>query len=82
MNGDNPTDFAGSSIITVAVTTAVWSTVTLLTPPESAATLVAFYRRTRPSLLGWRPIAALAPMSRASTGLPSNLVELGYAAAP
>jgi Na+/proline symporter len=75
MNGDNPTDFAWIMIITVAVTTAVWLTVTLLTPPESQATLVAFYRRTRPSLLGWRPIAALAPDVAPSTGMLSNLVD-------
>jgi hypothetical protein len=42
---------------TVGVTTAVWLAVTLLTPPESAATLEAFYRRVRPGGPGWRAVA-------------------------
>jgi hypothetical protein len=32
-----------------------------MTKPESEETLVKFYRRTRPSVTGWEPIAALAP---------------------
>lgn len=58
---DKPEDFAWLMIITVAVTTAVWLTVTMLTAPESRETLVAFYRRTHPSVAGWGPIAKLAP---------------------
>ena len=42
-------------IINVAATTTVWLTLTFLTPPETDATLVAFYRRTRPGLTGWAP---------------------------
>jgi hypothetical protein len=53
--------FAYSLLITTAVVTGVWLLVTSLTPPTDTATLVAFYRRTRPGLAGWRPIAALAP---------------------
>ena len=61
-------------IVTVAITTAAWLLVTFLTPPEPDQTLVAFYRRTRPSRAGWGPIARLAPDVRpASDGL-SNLV--------
>jgi len=48
-------------LITVACTTAAWLIATFATSPESNETLVNFYRRTRPSLWGWRPIAALAP---------------------
>ncbi len=48
-------------LITVACTTVTWIVTTLLTAPESDETLINFYRRTRPSLWGWRPIAALAP---------------------
>ncbi len=58
---DKPEDFAWLMIITVAITTGVWLTVTLLTKPESQETLLAFYRRTRPSAAGWGPIARLAP---------------------
>ncbi len=58
---DKPEDFAWLMIITVTITTAVWLAVTMLTKPESQATLLAFYRRTRPSAAGWGPIAKLAP---------------------
>ena len=59
-NNDKPEDFAYSMMITVGITTAVWLAVTLLTPPEANSTLVAFFRRTRPSINGWGPIAAQA----------------------
>ena len=63
--GDGPRDaqlfFAYSMLVTTAVVTLVWLTVTWLTPPADRETLVAFYRRTRPGRAGWRPIAALAP---------------------
>jgi Na+/proline symporter len=74
-NGDNPLDFAWIMMVTVAATTAVWLTVTFLTPPESYATLVSFYRRTRPALSGWRPVAALAPDVKPSGGMLSNLLD-------
>lgn len=75
MDSDQPRDFARIMIITVAITTIVWLTVTYLTKPEPRETLTAFYRRTRPSRSGWAPIAALAPEVKvASTGL-ANLVD-------
>jgi SSS family solute:Na+ symporter len=58
---DRPRDFAWVMIITVSITTAVWLAVTFLTPPEPDGTLVAFYRRTRPSLAGWRAVAERTP---------------------
>lgn len=48
-------------LITVACTTVTWLIATFVTKPESDQTLIAFYRRTRPSLAGWRPIAAMVP---------------------
>ena len=47
-------------LITVAITTVVWLATTYLTKPESTETLLRFYRKTHPSLAGWRPIAKLA----------------------
>jgi hypothetical protein len=44
-------------LITVAVTTVVWLTVTFLTEPESEATLERFYRRVRPGGAGWRTVS-------------------------
>jgi SSS family solute:Na+ symporter len=61
LDSDKPVDFAWIMIITVAVTTAVWLTVTFLTAPESEQTLLKFYVRARPGISGWGPIARLAP---------------------
>jgi SSS family solute:Na+ symporter len=61
LDTDKPVDFAWLMILTVAITTAVWLAVTFLTEPEPQEVLLKFYRRTRPSAAGWRPIAALAP---------------------
>lgn len=74
-NGDNPVDFAWIMIVTVAVTTLSWLVVTFATAPESQETLVGFYRLTRPSVAGWRPIAALAPDIRPSRDAVRNLVD-------
>ena len=53
--------FAYSILITTAVVTVVWITVTFLMPPTDRSVLVAFYRHTRPGRRGWGPIAARAP---------------------
>jgi len=66
LDSDKPLDFAWIMIITVAVTTAVWLTVTLLTKPESTQTLLKFYTRARPGAAGWGPVARLAPEIRSS----------------
>ena len=50
-------DYALTMLITVAVTTVVWLSVTFLTPPESDATLERFYRRVRPGGAGWRRVS-------------------------
>jgi hypothetical protein len=70
-----PREFAWLMIITVSITTVVWVAVTLLTGPEPKETLIAFYRRTRPSLAGWRPIAKLAPDVRPSRDGWRNLAD-------
>jgi solute:Na+ symporter, SSS family len=70
-----PVDEAWIMIITVAITTVVWITVTFLTPPESKETLVAFYRRTAPSVAGWRPIASMAPDVHPRQDGMSNLLD-------
>ena len=44
-------------LITVAVTTVVWIGVTLVTKPESDATLDRFYRRVRPGGPGWARVS-------------------------
>ena len=66
LDSDKPVEFAWIMIITVAVTTAVWLTVTFLTRPEPEETLLKFYHRARPGVAGWRPVAKLAPDVKAS----------------
>src|SRR5213082_277289 len=75
LDSDRPLDFAHIVLITVAVTTVVWLAVTFLTRPESESTLVAFYRRTRPSRTGWGPVAARAPDVQASSDGLANLLD-------
>src|SRR5690349_9320143 len=74
MDSDDPRSFAWIMIITVSITTAVWLAVTFLTPAEPRDVLVAFYRRTRPSVAGWRPIAVLAPEIKPVNDLGANAV--------
>ncbi|MGB8458388.1 MAG: sodium:solute symporter family protein [Candidatus Acidiferrum sp.] len=59
--GNSSVVFAKTALITTAVTTFVWLVTTLITKPEPEAKLVQFYRRVRPTIHGWRHIAALAP---------------------
>ncbi len=72
---DKPVDFAYVMIITVSITTVVWLGTTFLTKPEPEDLLIAFYRRTRPSLAGWRHIARLAPDVKPSRDGFSNLLD-------
>ncbi len=57
LDSNDPTQFAWTVLITVACSTAAWLTATLLTPPEPRPTLLAFYRRVRPSAALWGPVA-------------------------
>ncbi|HEY8712873.1 MAG TPA: sodium:solute symporter family protein [Thermoanaerobaculia bacterium] len=58
IDASTPQGFALNLIITTIVTTIVWLIVTMMTPPEPAETLNAFYAKVRPSGPGWRPMAA------------------------
>jgi Na+/proline symporter len=57
LRDDEPAEFAWKLIITVACSTVTWLAMTFLTAPESKETLLAFYRRVRPSASLWAPIA-------------------------
>ncbi|MGC2128843.1 MAG: sodium:solute symporter family protein [Candidatus Aquilonibacter sp.] len=52
-------------LVTVSVTTAVWLSVTFLTPADDAATLARFYAKVRPAGPGWRKV-------REAGGLPPS----------
>lgn len=60
-----------SLVITVAATTIVWITVTLLTRPADRSKLIEFYRLVQPAGPGWRQIRAEAGAS----GSPDRLAE-------
>ena len=73
--GNSSVVFAKSAMITAGVTTVVWLIVTMLTPPEPEAHLLAFYRRVHPTAHGWRRIAALAPEIRPVRDLAANTFD-------
>ena len=56
-------DFGLRLFVITLITTVVWTSVMLLTPPERPETLARFYRKARPGGPGWR-------VQRAETGLP------------
>ncbi len=66
LDPERPRDFALQMLATLAVTTVVWVSVTLLTAPESPRVLRDFYTRVRPAGPGWSRFAAetgLAPLA-------------------
>ncbi|MDD8015703.1 MAG: Na+:solute symporter [Acidobacteriota bacterium] len=67
-----------SLMITIAVTTVVWISVTFLTKPADKSTLIGFYKLVRPSGPGWKPIQAEAGTGPSPDSM-SNAV-LGWAA--
>jgi hypothetical protein len=56
----DPNADATIMLITVAVSTVVWLTVTFMTSPEPDSVLIAFYKRVRPGGRGWRRVAEAA----------------------
>jgi solute:Na+ symporter, SSS family len=58
-------------VVTVAATTIVWITVTLLTSPSDRSKLIEFYRLVQPAGPGWREVRAEAGAS----GSPDRLAE-------
>ena len=65
--------FAQNALITTALTTVVWIAVTLFTAPEKNEVLLSFYRKVRPQITGWKPVAAFAPEVPATRDLGRNL---------
>lgn len=74
-SGSDPRAFAQRALVTTLVTTAAWLIVTLLTQAEPPETLLHFYRRVRPDVSGWKPIAQLAPDIAPARDLPRNLLN-------
>jgi Na+/proline symporter len=72
--GTPPVVFAKTALATTIVTTIVWVTVTYLTQAESESVLREFYRKVRPDVRGWQPIAALEPQIRPTRDVGRNLI--------
>ena len=70
----DPVVFAKTALTTTVITTIAWVAVTLLTKPEPERVLASFYRKTRPDVRGWRPIARLTPEVTANRDLGRNLI--------
>ena len=75
LSGGDSVVFAKSAMITAGVTTLVWIVTTFLTSPESDERLLGFYRRVRPTVHGWRHIAALAPEIKPVRDLGANAFD-------
>jgi SSS family solute:Na+ symporter len=63
-----------SLLITVATTTIVWVTVTLMTKPTSRETLVNFYTLVRPAGPGWKSIRVETGIEASPDSLPMSLL--------
>ena len=72
--GSGPVVFAKTALTTTIITTLAWIAVTFLTNPEPERVLVSFYRKTRPDVRGWQPIARLTPDVAANRDLGRNLI--------
>ncbi len=73
--GSDPVIFAKTTLCTTAVTTVVWVAVTFLTSPEPGSVLVEFYRKVRPDVRGWRPIAKVSGVEEITQDLGKNLLS-------
>jgi len=73
--GSDPVIFAKTTLCTTGITTVVWVAVTLLTPAEPAETLVKFYRKVRPQITGWKPVAMLGGNEAVTRDLGKNLIS-------
>jgi solute:Na+ symporter, SSS family len=74
-SGNDSVVFAKTALITTVTTTIVWMITTLLTKPEPEDRLLQFYRRVRPTVQGWKRIAALAPEIPPVRDLGSNTFD-------
>jgi SSS family solute:Na+ symporter len=72
-SGSGTVVFAKTALVTTVVTTGVWVAITLLTKPEPESILLSFYRKVRPQVTGWRPIAARAPGTAETHGVGRDL---------
>jgi SSS family solute:Na+ symporter len=73
--GSDPVVFAKMTLCTTGVTTVVWLIVTLMTPAEPEQTLLEFYRKVRPDVRGWGPVARASGVEETTRDLGTNLLS-------
>ncbi len=71
--GSATVQFAKNTLCTTLLTTLVWVIVTVLTRPEPDGVLASFYRKVRPDVTGWKPVAANTPEISPTHDLARNL---------
>src|SRR5215468_6358926 len=74
-SGSEAVLFAKNALVTTVLTSFVWIAVTFLTRPEREEVLVKFYRKVRPHVAGWRPVAQLAEDVPQTRDLGRNLLS-------
>ena len=74
-SGSEAVLFAKETLVVTVVTSLVWVVVTFLTQPEREEVLVKFYRKVRPYVAGWKPVARLAPDVPPTRDLGRNLLS-------
>jgi SSS family solute:Na+ symporter len=72
-SGSSTVVFAKNALTTTLLTTIVWIAVTFIAKPEPDEILVAFYRKVRPQVTGWRAIAERASEIPQTHDLAHNL---------
>jgi Na+/proline symporter len=73
-SGSGPVVFAKSALTTTLITVIVTLVVTLITQPEREEVLKSFYRKVRPDVRGWGPVASLVTEVKPTRDLGRNLI--------
>ena len=74
-SGSDPVIFAKTTLCTTGFTTLVWLAVTYLTEAEPGEILAKFYRKVRPQITGWRPVAQMCGDGPVTRDLGRNLLS-------
>src|SRR5438552_8662042 len=74
-SGSEAVLFAKNALVTPVLTSFVWIAVTFLTKPEREDVLVKFYRKVRPHVAGWKPVARLVQDVPQTRDLGRNLLS-------
>jgi solute:Na+ symporter, SSS family len=74
-SGSDPVIFAKTTLCTTGFTTLVWLIATFIASAEPMEILVPFYRKVRPQITGWKPVAQLDGDEPVTRDLGRNLLS-------